>query len=46
MDEEIKEAEKDLKELEDNPKTWKPMAKMSQVLARIPVLKREKENAV
>lgn len=40
------QAVKDLEEIENNPKTWKPQSKMSQVLSRIPVLKKQKENAV
>lgn len=36
----------DLNEIENNPKTWKPQSKMSQAMARIPVLKKQKENAV
>lgn len=39
---EEKQAEQDLKEIEQNP-TWKPQAKMSQVLAKLPVLKPDKE---
>ena len=38
--EEEKQAEADLKELENNP-GWKPQAKMSQVLSKIRPLRRD-----
>lgn len=37
--EEEKQAESDLRELENNP-TWKPQSKMSQVLSKIRPLRR------
>lgn len=45
MENEEKQAEKDLRELENNP-TWKPQAKMSQVLSKIRPLRRNEDERI